>query len=121
MHSAATAKEEVLWGVYTLHFPLISSMKNIQSLAALSNLSPSHPAVVDCGPLSSPDNGEVITTGTTFGFTASYLCDPGYVLIGFSQRVCQINGAWAGDEPFCRGEYCVRVLGYLDQTIVYQK
>ena len=58
--------------------------------------------VVDCGSLSFPANGEVMVQETTFGFTATYTCNPGFVLFGFSARVCQITGDWSGDEPTCR-------------------
>ncbi len=58
---------------------------------------------VNCGPLNHPVNGFVSFTGTTFGLTATYTCDTGFELIGFSSRVCEIIGSWSGEEPVCAG------------------
>ena len=62
------------------------------------------PSVVDCGGLSSPQNGQVILTNTTFGSIATYLCDEGFNLIGDMQRMCQSNGEWSGNEPICESQ-----------------
>jgi len=61
--------------------------------------------VVDCGPLASPDNGMIMSSSTTFGFTATYICNPGFLLFGFAARVCQITGEWSGQDPTCIREY----------------
>lgn len=60
-------------------------------------------AVVDCGGLTSPVNGRVVVSGTTFGFTATYSCNVGFTLNGLVTRVCQITGNWSGDAPICFG------------------
>ena len=58
--------------------------------------------VVDCGSLASPANGQVSLTTTTFGSTATYECDAGYVLVGGEEtRTCQENGQWSGTAPSC--------------------
>ena len=59
--------------------------------------------VVDCGDLPDPRFGKVILTGTTFGSTATYSCQRGYILVGGSTRTCQANGQWSGQAPICRG------------------
>ena len=59
------------------------------------------PLVIDCGPLKAPANGDIKVAGTTFGFTAQYNCNNGFVLNGFSSRVCQVTGKWLGDDPLC--------------------
>ena len=60
--------------------------------------------VVDCGPLTDPANGQVIhTVGTTFGQTATYICNTGYSLVGDSTRTCQATGNWSGSAPTCQG------------------
>ena len=59
--------------------------------------------VVDCGSLASPANGQVSLTTTTFGSTATYECDAGYVLVGGETRTCQESGSWSGQDPECRG------------------
>ena len=61
-------------------------------------------AVVDCGPLTAPANGQVNqTAGTTFGQTASYCCNTGYNLVGDSAHTCQATGEWSGSAPTCQG------------------
>ena len=59
--------------------------------------------VVDCGNLTDPTNGQVSTGRTTFGQTATYSCDPGYNLVGGTQRTCQVTGVWSGSVPTCQG------------------
>ncbi len=64
-----------------------------------------HCLVTNCGPLSSPSNGNVATpSGTTVGNVASYLCDEGLVLIGSTIRSCGNNGLWVPDMPTCEGQ-----------------
>ena len=62
--------------------------------------------VVNCGPLTNPDNGLVDTfVGTIFGSTATYTCDTGYTLSGSQSRNCGADGNWTSSEPFCQGKY----------------
>ena len=58
-------------------------------------------AVVDCGSLDDPDNGQVNFSNTTFESTANYTCDLGYNLNGNSTRTCEASGEWSGDPPSC--------------------
>ena len=59
--------------------------------------------VVDCGTLTNPTNGQVSHTGrTTFGQTATYSCDTGYILVGGNTRMCQATGVWSGSSPTCQ-------------------
>ena len=64
--------------------------------------------VVDCGNLQNPRFGRVVLTGTTFGSTATYSCQGGYILVGGSTRTCQANGQWSGVAPVCRGILSLR-------------
>ena len=58
---------------------------------------------VDCGTLTNPTNGQVSHTGrTTFGQTATYSCDTGYILVGDNTRTCQATGVWSRSEPTCQ-------------------
>ena len=62
--------------------------------------------VVDCGPLTNPDNGQVSTSsGTTFGSRATYTCDTGYTLSGSQIRTCGADGVWTLITPVCDGMY----------------
>ena len=55
-------------------------------------------AVVDCGPLTDPDGGQIDTSnGTTFGNTATYTCS------GF--RTCGADGLWTSLESNCQSEW----------------
>ena len=62
------------------------------------------PAVV-CPSLPDPANGRVSLSGTTAGSTATYSCDRGFGLVGFSTRICQASGEWSGEEPTCERKY----------------
>ena len=66
---------------------------------------------VVCGVLSNPVNGQVSTTGTTFGQTATYTCNAGYSLVGGGTRTCQANEMWSGSVPTCqRMLFCVFIV-----------
>ena len=69
-------------------------------------------AVVDCGSLEYPDNGQVELSNTTFELTANYTCDLGYSLNGNSIRTCEANGNWSGDPPSCECKWlnCWRMI-----------
>ena len=57
---------------------------------------------VDCGILTNPTNGQVMTpSGTTFNNLATYSCDTGYGLSGSATRVCGSDGLWTPDAPTC--------------------
>lgn len=58
----------------------------------------------DCGPLFSQVNGMVDTSGTQYGDIATYVCMPGYTLVGEATRTCDISGVWTGVEPICQGK-----------------
>ena len=60
--------------------------------------------VIDCGGLSSPTNGEVTVSTTTFGSTANYTCDTGNDLVGDTTRTCQADGQWSRSEPTCQSK-----------------
>ena len=57
--------------------------------------------VGDCEVLDDPINGMVTVDGLSVGSTAIYECDPGFVLIGSEQRICQEDGVWSGTPPIC--------------------
>ena len=61
-------------------------------------------AVVDCGRLFDPRNGDVSFRTTTFNSRAAYSCNNGFLLVGQTTRVCQSNGEWSGKAPVCKSE-----------------
>lgn len=61
---------------------------------------------VDCGDLTSPNNGFVNTSATTFRSQAVYGCHVGHTLQGDATRTCQEDGVWSGTEPQCQPVQC---------------
>ena len=66
------------------------------------------PAVIDCGGLGDPDNGQVIispglVTMTGVGAAATYTCNTsaGFMLVETPLRTCQDTGQWSGMVPEC--------------------
>ena len=57
---------------------------------------------VDCGPLTNPDNGHVISPDeTTFNNVAHYSCNVGFILRGMPNSTCDANEIWTPDAPTC--------------------
>ncbi|XP_072226798.1 CUB and sushi domain-containing protein 3 [Leuresthes tenuis] len=65
-----------------------------------------HCQVISCGDLSSPPNGKKIGTQTTFGATAIFTCDAGFMLVGSAVRECLSSGLWSGTETRCLAGHC---------------
>ena len=83
----------------------MSSVIFILSLKCLQHaILMSFSAVVDCGPLDDPENGDVSVSGTRVGSSAFYYCFTGYRLIGSSFRTCLSSGNWSGSAPICQGK-----------------
>ena len=59
-----------------------------------------------CEHLLDPVNGEVHQTGRYLGDRAIYTCSSGWEIVGPEERVCQADGEWSNNEPYCkkRGE-----------------
>ena len=74
-------------------------------------------AVILCPELTAPDNGTVVYNTISqllgVGTTATYSCDPGYILVGETTRTCQDAntgeiGVWNSTAPICEGIATVR-------------
>jgi Notch-like protein len=64
---------------------------------------------VNCGGLGTITNGTISTSppsSTTFGTTATYACNTGYMLSGSATRTCQANATWSGTAPTCVASSC---------------
>lgn len=59
--------------------------------------------VISCGELPTPPNGNKIGTQITYGSTAIFTCDSGYMLVGSAVRECLSSGLWRGIETRCLG------------------
>ncbi|XP_047200285.1 CUB and sushi domain-containing protein 3 [Hippoglossus stenolepis] len=90
-----------------------------------------HCQVISCGELPPPPSGKKIGTQTTFGATAIFTCDAGFMLVGSAVRECLSSGLWSGTETRCLAGHCGipegivngqvigENFGYRD-TVVYQ-
>lgn len=67
-------------------------------------------AVISCSDLPTPPNGKKIGTQTTFGASAIFSCNLGYVLSGSAVRECLLSGLWSGMETHCLGKQGLNVL-----------
>lgn len=54
-----------------------------------------------CPALKDPFNGHVTVTKQTIGSLADYTCQRGYIIHGETSRICQDDGKWTGQTPFC--------------------
>ena len=58
--------------------------------------------VVNCGDPGDVANGIRKTDdGFTYLSTIKYFCNPGFVLKGSREQVCQEDGKWTGTKPTC--------------------
>lgn len=57
--------------------------------------------LVSCGDPGSPLNGQKLGSRYWAGKTVSFICHPGYRLIGPATRMCLASGDWSGIEPSC--------------------
>uniref|UniRef100_A0A6Q2X490 CUB and Sushi multiple domains 3a n=1 Tax=Esox lucius TaxID=8010 RepID=A0A6Q2X490_ESOLU len=90
-----------------------------------------HCQIISCGDLPVPPNGKKIGTQMTFGATAIFTCDVGFMLVGSTVRECLSSGLWSGQETRCLAGHCGvpetivngqvigENFGYRD-TVVYQ-
>uniref|UniRef100_A0A6A7FRK1 CUB and sushi domain-containing protein 1-like n=2 Tax=Hirondellea gigas TaxID=1518452 RepID=A0A6A7FRK1_9CRUS len=59
-----------------------------------------------CDMLEAPRHGGLEVTGRRAGDIATFLCDPGYTMIGTKTVSCQLGGGWSGEPPTCRFVDC---------------
>ena len=59
---------------------------------------------IHCGSLVAPSHGSASGSSDTVGSVVMFSCDAGFRLIGSSQRTCQQNGDWDGDDVICDGQ-----------------
>lgn len=57
-----------------------------------------------CPPIEPIANGKVEVTGLSFGATATYSCNEGFVMSsnGFTIRVCNFDSKWTGNAGVCK-------------------
>jgi CUB/sushi domain-containing protein len=62
--------------------------------------------IKDCGNLPDLVKGTKTCTGTTFGETCNFSCDPGHERSGPASRKCNQLGEWEGVDPSCQAHDC---------------
>ena len=74
-------------------------------LVSLSQLFDSICAAVNCSPLAEPDHGSVaLSKATSYKSVAKYTCNTGYKLQGPTERRCEKDEQWSGNNPTCESE-----------------
>lgn len=66
------------------------------------------PTVITCSDPGIPANGLRIGDDATVGQNVTFMCQPGYMMIGEDKavtRTCTSNGTWSGTMPACQGKY----------------
>ena len=58
-----------------------------------------------CPTLVPPANGNLVLSGNTFGETANYTCNTGFILEGDPTLTCGVDGQWSGSSPVCNRKY----------------
>ncbi|XP_068090442.1 sushi, von Willebrand factor type A, EGF and pentraxin domain-containing protein 1 isoform X2 [Hyperolius riggenbachi] len=61
---------------------------------------------VSCGKPPVPDHGTVLGTRFLYQDTVFYQCDAGFEIHGPTERVCEANKLWSGEEPQCKKILC---------------
>lgn len=61
---------------------------------------------VSCGDVPGITNGQVTSRATTYLNTVQYLCDPGFVIQGSSEIICDASGQWVPEAPTCEPRPC---------------
>ncbi len=55
-----------------------------------------------CDNLLNITDGKVTFKTRFINAAAHYTCNHGYMIMGSAIRMCQENGSWSEEEPFCR-------------------
>lgn len=58
---------------------------------------------VDCGRLSPPMNGSLLSNETTYPNEVEISCDESFIVRGSFRRKCQADKTWSGESVFCEG------------------
>ena len=64
-------------------------------------------ALVNCGDPGAPINGQKLGSRYWTGESVSFICHPGYRLIGPATRMCLPSGNWSGTNPSCKRPYSI--------------
>ncbi|XP_040207017.1 fibulin-7 [Rana temporaria] len=79
-----------------------SRLNNLQNTVMKASPDAPPPPPVTCPALEDPENGKKFGSKYLVDHEVHYTCDSGYQLIGPSSRLCQQNGSWTDDTPYCK-------------------
>lgn len=83
------------------------------------------PTVITCSDPGIPANGLRIGDEATVGQNVTFMCHPGYMMIGEDKavsRTCTRNGTWSGTMPACQGMYLrVHALSWCTHAAVHSQ
>ncbi|KAL5013077.1 hypothetical protein ScPMuIL_011628 [Solemya velum] len=80
-------------------------MRNCEASGVWSGSTPECIAV-ECPRLQAPLHGRMIGTGSKYGTTLRFECNPGYHVKGSSSRQCLSDRSWSGNEALCEEINC---------------
>ncbi|NXP21813.1 FBLN7 protein, partial [Scytalopus superciliaris] len=102
--AAIRQMQQLLKGQETRFSEGIRAMRSrLSSLhSTLAKAAPEAPAV-SCPALQAPTDGRKFGSKYLVEHEVHFACDLGFQLRGSSTRVCQANGTWSGQEPWCEG------------------
>lgn len=66
--------------------------------------------VIDCGDPGTPWHGYLHGANFHYGSTVTFSCRPQHHLEGDSQRTCQGDGQWSGQQPKCLGKLKYKII-----------
>ena len=96
--------EEVLWSTnimrYLCSFRALFALHELQ--LDIDFIYPSFQALLNCGDPGSPLNRLKLGSQYWTGKSVSFICHPGYRLIGPAARLCLPSGNWSGMQPSCK-------------------
>lgn len=58
------------------------------------------------------NGGVIIPASTGVNSVVRYYCNPGFELIGRSERICESDSTWTGNEPRCEKGGSGRLLNF---------
>lgn len=72
-------------------------------------------AEITCEVPKKPENGNVVARSFVVGSHVTYVCNPGYQILGQKKRFCTRSLVWSGLQPTCTGnsrsnyacDYCI--------------
>ena len=75
--------------------------------------------MVDCGEIDVTNGHLDPVNDTTYPVNVTFICDPGYDLVGDQTRECQSNGRWTGTSSTCepKGTFCNKQMFYFYITL----